>query len=285
MFSGCSSLVGAAQCDGTNGVDGTGANYLDGYFKTYYTEDGVKKELCGTDNYDTQNNAFKIEEVSFDDNDAIDNVPLSVTGNIAYTRQLDDEWETLCLPYGMTYDNANGTYKLYSLASADANELTFIEYANGANIAAGTPMLIQRQGSEACQANLTTVGGIVNCNIEAPESTEWRLVGTLSESAVPEEAYVLNEGAFHKASALAQETDIVTEAPYRAYVMPAAEATAADVLNINVAANVTTSIHSITDVLSPAATYYDLSGRRLPSLRQGTNIVIIGNKTKKVVIK
>ena len=45
------------------------------------------------------------------------------------------------------------------------------------------------------------------------------------------------------------------------------------------------SIDDINAVFSGEATYYDTNGRRIPSLRQGVNIVKIGNRTKKVIIK
>ena len=45
------------------------------------------------------------------------------------------------------------------------------------------------------------------------------------------------------------------------------------------------TIDDINAVFSGEATYYDTNGRRIPSLRQGVNIVKIGNRTKKVIIK
>ena len=45
------------------------------------------------------------------------------------------------------------------------------------------------------------------------------------------------------------------------------------------------SIDDINAVFSGEASYYDLNGRRIDSLQQGVNIVKIGNRTKKVIIK
>lgn len=77
---------------------------------------------------------------------------------------------------------------------------------------------------------------------------------------------------------------------YRAYIMPPtaaseAPAGAARMLSIIAPDEQPSSIDDINAVFSGEATYYDLNGRRIDSLQQGVNIVKIGNRTKKVIIK
>ena len=103
MFKGCTNLVGAIACDGTNNIEKTNTNYVTGYFKTYYKVNGTQTDLYGNGNYDTSNNAYNISSLNFTDGDIVTNVPLYVNGGISYTRTMTNEWGTLCLPFDVTY--------------------------------------------------------------------------------------------------------------------------------------------------------------------------------------
>jgi len=65
-----------------------------------------------------------------------------------HERQMAYEWGTLCLPFPVAYDAANGNYKLYTLTAASASALTFTEIATGTTIPAGTPMAIKAVGKK-----------------------------------------------------------------------------------------------------------------------------------------
>ena len=70
--------------------------------------------------------------------------------------------------------------------------------------------------------------------------------------------------------------------------MPASSASsAASKLSIGFGDDETTAIDSpaIIDVFNPNAEYYDINGRRIKTLEKGINIVKMGGKTTKVIIK
>ena len=299
MFYGCTKLKGAIAYKSP--VDKTYANYVNGYFKTYYTQNGEKTELCGRDNYYTYEKAYEISTpLSITDGDIITNVPLSLGDNISYTRTMTNEWGTLCLPFDVTYSR-NDSYKLYGLTEATAEALTFTEYEDATSISAGTPMAIKRISDISNDVTITTTSDFIKTSLNNPTTeSEWRLVGTYRTADVPDEGYVISQNAFWNVKGLKDEGQNIKRVRvngYRAYIMPpTAESdvpvgTAARMLSIEVPDSETTAIDDINTiddinaVFSGEATYYDTNGRRIPSLRQGVNIVKIGNRTKKVIIK
>ena len=58
MFKGCTNLVGAIACDGTNNIEKTNTNYVTGYFKTYYKVNGTQTDLCGSGEYNSDVNGY-----------------------------------------------------------------------------------------------------------------------------------------------------------------------------------------------------------------------------------
>ena len=296
MFTNCSELVGSIKYNSTK-TDKTRANYLAGYLNTYYKVNGTQTDLCGksSDKYDSDNNAYNVSSLNFTDGAIVTNVPLNVSGSISYTRTMTNEWGTLCLPFDVTY-TSNESYKLYSLTSATESTLTFTEYADGTSISAGTPMAVKRI-SETTDNSVTisTTGGLVKTSLNNPESDEaWRLVGTYRTVDVPDEGYIISQNAFWNVKGLKDEGQGIRRVKvngYRAYIMPqsatseAPAGAAARMLSIAVPDSDTTAIDDINAVFGGEATYYDTNGRRIQSLRQGVNIVKIGNKTKKVIIK
>ena len=295
MFKGCTNLVGAIACDGTNNIEKTNTNYVTGYFKTYYKVNGTQTDLCGSGEYNSDVNGYGISSLNFTDGDIVTNVPLYVYEGISYTRIMTNEWGTLCLPFDVKY-KSNESYKLYSLTSATTEALTFTEWAYGSAILAGTPMAIKRISETADnKVTITTPNGTVNTSLNNPTTeSEWRLVGTYRTADVPDEGYVISQNAFWNVKGLKDEGQNIKRVRvngYRAYIMPPTAAsdvpvgTAARMLSIEVPDSETTAIDDINAVFGGEATYYDTNGRRIPSLRQGVNIVKIGNRTKKVIIK
>ena len=211
------------------------ANYLTGYFKTYYTLNGEKTELYGDNYYFPKENQYDIyTPLNFTDGDIVTNVPLNVNDDISYTRTMTNEWGTLCLPFDVTYSR-NESYKLYELTEATTETLTFTEYTDGTYISPGTPMAIKRISKTDDKVTISADENCVNTSLNNPAS----------------------------------------EAP----------SGAARMFSIVVPDDETTAIDDINAVFSGEASYYDLNGRRIDSLQQGVNIVKIGNRTKKVIIK
>ena len=214
---------------------------------------------------------------------------------------LTNEWGTLCLPFDVKYSR-NDSYKLYSLTEATANALTFTEYEDANEIKAGTPMAIKRISETADnKVTITKNRGFIKTSLNNPTTeSAWRLVGTYRTADVPDEGYVISQNAFWNVKGLKDEGQNIKRVRvngYRAYIMPPTTAsdvpvgTAARMLSIEVPDDNTTAIDDsnaiddINAVFGGEATYYDTNGRRIPSLRQGVNIVKIGNRTKKVIIK
>ena len=145
------------------------------------------------------------------------------------------------------------------------------------------------------KVTITTTSDFIKTSLSNPASDDaWRLVGTYRTADVPDEGYVISQNAFWNVKGLkdkGQNIKRVRVNGYRAYIMPPTEASdvpvgaAAHMLSIEVPDDNTTAIDDINAVFGGEATYYDTNGRRIPSLRQGVNIVKIGNRTKKVIIK
>ena len=285
MFKDCTSLVGAIAYD-ANRIDKEAANYKDGYFKTYIKIGDEVKEICGTDEAN-----YTVESLSFTANDILSNVPIKVKNQITYNFTMNNEWGTIYLPYEVTY-TANSKYKLYELSSLEGDALIFTEYENGSVIPTGTPMVIRRI-TESSAVDVTTKKAVIplDFNSSNMSSEGWRLVGTYTKVEVPDEGYIISKNKFWNVGRMKSEgsnVKSVAATPYHAYIMPDLNASpAASKLSIGFGDGGTTAIDApaVIDVFNPNAEYYDINGRRISSLEKGINIVKIGGKTTKVIIK
>lgn len=285
MFESCTSLEGAIAYD-ANKIDKEAANYKNGYFKTYIKIGDTITEICGSDEAN-----YTVASLDFTDKDVLSNVPIKVKDKITYNLNMANEWGTICLPYEVTY-SANAEYKLYKLSDLKGDVLIFTEYANGAEIPAGTPMAI-RHITESATVSVTTEKAEIPLDFNSSNMSGggWRLVGTYTKVEVPDEGYIISNNKFWNVGRMKLEghnVKSVAATPYHAYIMPASSASsAASKLSIGFGDDETTAIDSpaIIDVFNPNAEYYDINGRRIKTLEKGINIVKMGGKTTKVIIK
>ena len=278
--------MGAIAYD-ANKIDITAANYKDGYFKTYIKIGDEVKEICGSDEAN-----YTVESLSFTANDILSNVPIKVKDQITYNFTMNNEWGTIYLPYEVTY-TANSKYKLYELSDLEGDALVFTEYENGRVIPTGTPMAIRRI-TESSAVDVTTKKAVIPLDYKTTNISNegWHLVGTFTRVEVPDDGYIISKNQFWNVGRMKEEgqnVKSVAATPYHAYIMPASASisTAPAKLAIGIGDGGTTSIEapSINDIFNGNAEYYDINGRRLSTLEKGINIVKIGGKTTKVIIK
>ena len=115
------------------------------------------------------------------------------------------------------------------------------------------------------------------------------LVGTFATTEVPEDCYFLAKDEFRlvKDYTHLEEVKGVKLAAFRAYLQPQASGKSASVLSIGMGGETNgVEIPEVVELLNdPATEYYDMSGRRIPNLRKGINIIKRGDQVKKVTIR
>ncbi len=142
--------------------------------------------------------------------------PAASTTSATYSHEMSNEYETLVLPFAVTYTADNGNYKLYNLSGTTGSDLYFTEYANGAEIAAGTPMAVKAVGSKngAGKYEISFAGsGAVNTTITPVTKGSITFTGTYSDVK-------LNAGAGcnFDGEKFVCTTEQVTESPFRCYI-------------------------------------------------------------------
>ena len=82
-------------------------------------------------------------------------------------------------------------------------------------------------------------------------------------------------------------TEAIDSKPFRAYMVDnSSSASGAKMFSISENGSNPTDIDQLTDTLNDSnAVYYDLQGHRLSQPQKGINILKVGNKTMKVIIK
>ena len=82
-------------------------------------------------------------------------------------------------------------------------------------------------------------------------------------------------------------TEAIDSKPFRAYMLDnSSSASGAKMFSISENGSSPTGIDQLTDTLNDSnAVYYDLQGHRLSQPQMGINILKVGNKTMKIIIK
>ena len=101
--------------------------------------------------------------------------------------------------------------------------------------------------------------------------------------------YILKAGKLMNPAKILSETstEAVGSKPFRAYMVDNnSSASGAKMFSISENGSNPTGIDQLTDTLNDSnAIYYDLQGHRLSQPQKGINILKVGNKTMKVIIK
>ena len=202
---------------------------------------------------------------------------------ISYTRTMSSNWGTLVLPYPLTL-TGNEPYRLYAISAVSEDELV-LKQLEGV-VAAGTPCVVKRNGSEseltfgANDADIKTV-------IKGSPVGDMTFSGTYRPKEVTDGYVIAKDCFWNVAELMKNKPEAVKGAkvsPFRAWLDGnVASGPARLAMRID---GSTTGINALDALNDAEAEYYDLSGKRLHELQKGVNIVRMkSGKTKKVIIK
>ena len=229
----------------------------------------------------SRNLGYKKKAVCLSDDSYISDLASGTVDEISYTRQMSNNWGTLVLPYPLTLTGEE-SYRLYAISAVSENELV-LKQLNG-EVAAGTPCVVKRNGSEA---ELTFDANIAKLNMErvAQDVGGMKFRGTYWTEDV-NSGYVISKNSFWNVEELKGSTSVngVKVNPFRAW-LDGTSAKAPARLSMRIDGS-TTGIDAIDALNDAEAEYYDLSGKRLDEPQKGVNIVRMkSGKTKKIIIK
>ena len=222
--------------------------------------------------------------VSLSDDSYISSEASGTVNAISYTRQMSNDWGTLVLPYSLTLTGSE-PYRLYAISAVSENELV-LKQIDG-EVAAGTPCVVKRNGSEA-ELTFDANDAELNMAINDQPMDGMKFSGTYWTKDV-DNGYIIAKDCFWNVAEL-NKSDLVKGVkvnPFRAW-LDGTSPNGASQLSICVSDTATgIGAAGTIDALNDTATeYYDLSGKRLDEPQKGVNIVRMkSGKTKKIIIK
>lgn len=208
-----------------------------------------------------------------------------------YSRNMSRTWGTLILPYPLTSDD-NVQYYTFKQISTDAEGTDFMGFAPAESVAANTPVVFKKLGSEATSVTLAGSGSVTTTIAEqgtaSVDNADWSMTGVYAETTLTNEqidgtVYYIAQDQFWKAN-----TEVGLTIPaFRAYFHgPAGEGAAK--FRIKIIDDEATRIVDIQQGIELGGDIYTLGGQlvrknatSLEGLQRGT--YIIGGK--KVFIK
>ena len=222
--------------------------------------------------------------VSLSDDSYISDQATGTADAISYTRQMTSNWGTLVLPYSLTL-TGDEPYRLYAISTVSEDELV-LKQLEGV-VAAGTPCVVKRNGSEA-ELTFGNNKAKLNMAINDQLMDGMNFSGTYWTKDVTN-GYIIAKDCFWSVAEL-NKSDLVKGVkvkPFRAW-LDGTSPNGASQLSICVSDTATgIGAAGTIDVLNDTATeYYDLSGKRLDEPQKGVNIVRMkSGKTMKIIIK
>ena len=224
---------------------------------------------------------YNKKAVSLSDDSYISDQASGTVNEISYTRQMSNNWGTLVLPYSLTL-TGDEPYRLYAIDKIDGDELVLSRIEG--TVAAGTPCVVKRNGSEA-ELTFGTNDAELNMAISDQNVGGMTFRGTYWTEEV-NSGYVISKNSFWNVEELKNSTSVkgAKVRPFRAW-LDGTSANAPARLSMRIDGS-TTGINAIDALNDAEAEYYDLSGKRLDEPQRGVNIVRMkSGKTKKIVIK
>lgn len=208
-----------------------------------------------------------------------------------YSRDMSRTWGTLILPYPLTSDE-NVQYYTFKQISTDAEGTDFMGFAPAESVAANTPVVFKKLGSEATSVTLAGSGSVTTTIAEqgtaSVDNADWSMTGVYAETTLTNDqidgtVYYIAQDQFWKAN-----TEVGLTIPaFRAYFHgPAGEGAAK--FRIKIIDDEATRIVDLQQGIELGGDIYTLGGQlvrknatSLEGLQRGT--YIIGGK--KVFIK
>lgn len=281
MFLGCTNLVGAAVYD-KNRTDGKMANGETGYFMPHYS-DGESKMT-----YFDKDEKNQIVLNLYDANPFVVSMKYNIYKG-TYTREkMPSTWGTVCVPFIIDVNSKETNCEIYKFQKVEGENL-FIEKVEEGEIPAGTPVIVK--GTQGTALKVCSPEGkqtiVTQPDVHGTETSH--IEGTFVEKKLKGTSnYFIAKDKFWQVSGYDKVGNTITGVivpPFRATITT--ESTQAQSLGIVVVGE-TNSIDqtpTVENLLSDKAEYFDLQGRRLDSPQKGINLVRMGGKTRKVVIK
>ena len=276
MFSDNDKLVGAAKYSEHKTQGKSYANYKTGYFSYYYTIGGEKHPIAG--------DPLKTDCLDLVDGKDFETSKMFDAENATYSRNVSHKWSTLCLPYAFDAKD-NATAYFYEIKNL-TDDVLYVTRIDG-TVEAGVPVIAYKKANNDKIVVNATKAEIYN---EPYTETmyDYNLVGSFVEQTVPGNAYIIGNDCFWLSSELTAAdkggaTAVKTKG-FRAYILPKGSNAAGSRLMIGFSDNVT-AVDALNKAEEGITECYDVMGRRLSAPQKGINIIKIGNKTKKVIIK
>ena len=287
LFGNCAKIVGATSFDSSKtGV--SMANYKTGYFKTYYKIGDDLTELYGE--------TLSVDKLNLTDGkNFVARAPFTA-GAASYSRSMSStsHWATLCLPYAVDASNVEDC-QLYELKNVSSDLITLTQLEG--SVAAGTPVLayfnsINKSSLDVDASNVD----VVTAPVEGTTADGYQLIGSFTETEVPDDGYIISKNKFWLTSDLkdnASATAVKTKG-LRAWLKYSPkdededeyDEAKAHVLGFAFDDEDETSAIEAVDALTEGkAEIYDIQGHRTDRLQKGLNIVKMGGVTKKVMVK
>ena len=237
---------------------------------------------------DNKDGVIKVADMTLNDSEGYDCEADITVGSVSYSRDMATyQWGTLCLPFAINPSAYAEYCSFYQLNDVDeTNSSIVLKQIDDEIIPAGVPVLVR------CNDAVSDIG-IAAENVPMSNSTQagvttgnFTLVGTLTTSdALGDDCYVISNDKFRNVPDIVAngEETTVTVSAFRAYLEAATPTS--KIWNIAINTGTPTVIDVLNVIESGEMEFYDLSGRRLPDLQKGVNIVRQGNQTTKIFIK
>ena len=278
-FSGCSRFTGDLSLPKSLEIVGSLSFTNCKKIKTIKFQ-SLPKVLDGSlDNYRNYKAIFSLSDDSYISPEATGTV-----NAISYTRKMSNDWGTLVLPYALTLTGSE-PYRLYNIETVSEDELV-LKQLEGV-VAAGTPCVVKRNGSEA-ELTFGNNNAKLNMAINDQLMDGMKFCGTYCTKDVTN-GYIIAKDCFWSVAEL-NKSDLVKGVkvkPFRAW-LDGTSPNGASQLSICVSDTATGigAAGTIGALNDTATEYYDLSGKRLDEPQRGVNIVRMkSGKTKKIIIK
>ena len=285
MFDNCQLLKGAIAYN-ANKTDCRFANYKTGYFSKLVGKNGEEK-------IGAVGKPLAAYNLALDDNKDFVAYELFTATTATYSREMKTgtTWATLCLPFEVSLEGQN--FRAFKLLSADEakNAIELEEITT--SIAAGTPVIIKMNEGETL-LNFTVADKAIAKEVKTSETDNgnYQLQGLYTQKVFDKDAdnncYIVKGNKLMNPAKLLENTNVTTVAskPFRAYMVDNSSAHVAGAKMFSIAiGGGTTAIDSLNTIADDNAIYYDLQGHRLSQPQKGINILKVGNKTMKVIIK
>lgn len=281
MFLGCTNLVGEAAYDESK-TDATMANAQTGYFMPYFTDENLNVTYFEKN----ENNQIVLNLKNAEP------FVVSKQHNIykgTYTRDdMPSTWGTVCVPFIIDVNSAETNCEIYKFHKVEGENL-YIEKVEEGKIAAGTPVIVKGTKGQVLKV-CSPEGNQKIVTDPVPDGTGTsHIEGTFKGQELKNTSnYFIAKDKFWQVSGYDKVGNTIAGVivpPFRATITT--ESTQAQSLGI-VVVDETNSIGqtpTLDNLLSDKAEYFDLQGRRLDGPQKGINLVRMGGKTRKVVIK